>query len=119
VIDTVARTYLRDAVDVNIDRFMDEMVADRIVLRLREFLSKEVRLAMRRWLERRSPAHNASNQPIERIDVEVKTEFQRDQYEGTRSLDTKRFRVVVREQDADDRHPTSRIYHEESLSRAI
>ena len=37
------------------------------------------------------------------IDVEVEAEFKRGQYEGTRSLDTKRFRVVgVRDEDADD-----------------
>jgi len=39
------------------------------------------------------------------IDVEVEAEFKRGQYEGTRSLDTKRFRVVgVRNEDADDYH---------------
>jgi len=39
------------------------------------------------------------------IDVEVEAEFKRGQYEGTRSLDTKRFRVVgVRDEDADDYH---------------
>ncbi len=39
------------------------------------------------------------------IDVEVEAEFKRRQYEGTRSLDTKRFRVVgVRDEDADDYH---------------
>jgi putative transposase len=37
------------------------------------------------------------------IDVEVEAEFNRGQYEGTRLLDTKRFRVVsVRTEDADD-----------------
>ncbi len=39
------------------------------------------------------------------IDVEVEAEFKRGQYEGTHSLDTKRFRVVgVRDEDADDYH---------------
>jgi putative transposase len=39
------------------------------------------------------------------IDVEVEAEFKRGQYEGTRSTDTKRFRVVgVRNEDADDYH---------------
>ncbi len=39
------------------------------------------------------------------IDVEVVSEFKRGQYAGTRSLDTKRFRVVgVRNKDADDYH---------------
>jgi len=39
------------------------------------------------------------------IDVEVEAEFKRGQYEGTRSLDTKRFRVVgVLVADADDYH---------------
>ena len=39
------------------------------------------------------------------IDVEVEAEFKRGQYEGTRSLDTKRFRVVgVHDEDADDYH---------------
>ena len=39
----------------------------------------------------------------EYIDVEVEAEFKRGPYDGTRSLDTKRFRVVgVRNEDADD-----------------
>jgi len=39
------------------------------------------------------------------IDVEVEAEFKRGKYNGTRSLDTKRFRVVgVRDEDADDYH---------------
>ncbi|RAW44570.1 IS4 family transposase [Halorubrum sp. 48-1-W] len=39
------------------------------------------------------------------IDVEVEVEFKRGPYNGTQSLDTKRFRVVgVREEDADDYH---------------
>jgi putative transposase len=39
------------------------------------------------------------------IDVEVEAQFKRGQYEGTRSLDTKRFRVVgVRDEDDDDYH---------------
>ena len=39
------------------------------------------------------------------IDVEVEAEFKRGKYEGTRSLDTKRFRVVgVRNEDDDDYH---------------
>jgi putative transposase len=39
------------------------------------------------------------------IDVEVEVEFKRGPYEGTRSRDTKRFRVVgVRNEDADDYH---------------
>ena len=39
------------------------------------------------------------------IDVEVEAEFKRGKYNGTRSLDTKRFRVVgVRNEDADDYH---------------
>ncbi len=41
----------------------------------------------------------------EYIDVEAEAEFKRGPYEGTRSLDTKRFRVVgVRTDDADDYH---------------
>ena len=39
------------------------------------------------------------------IDVEVEAEFKRGPYNGTRSLDTKRFRVVgVCNEDADDHH---------------
>jgi len=39
------------------------------------------------------------------IDVEIEAEFKRGQYEGTCSLDTKRFRVVgVRDEDADNYH---------------
>jgi hypothetical protein len=35
-------------------------------------------------------------------------------------MDTKRFRVVgVCEQDADDRQPASRIYHNESFPRVV
>ena len=41
----------------------------------------------------------------QRIDVEIEAEFQRRQYAGTQSGDTKRFRVVgVRDEDADDYH---------------
>jgi putative transposase len=41
----------------------------------------------------------------QRIDVAVEAEFKRGPYNGTRSLDTKRFRVVgVRDEDADDYH---------------
>ena len=41
----------------------------------------------------------------EYIDVEVEVSFQRREYEGTQSWDTKRFRVVgVRNEDADDYH---------------
>jgi putative transposase len=39
------------------------------------------------------------------IYVEIEAEFKRGQYEGTRSLNTKRFRIVgVRTEDADDYH---------------
>ena len=39
------------------------------------------------------------------IDVEVEAEFKRGKYNGTRSLDTKQFRVVgVRDEDTDDYH---------------
>jgi putative transposase len=39
------------------------------------------------------------------IDLEVEADFKRGPYEGMRSLDTKRFRVVgVRDKDADDYH---------------
>jgi len=39
------------------------------------------------------------------IDVEVEVEFERREYNGTRSMDTKQFRVVgVRDEDADDYH---------------
>jgi putative transposase len=184
-----------DAVDADIDRFRDVMIADGTVLRLHEFLSK----AFQARHEEQAGAklhllHNATDQTIERldvtdekthdstlfntgswlegrlilldlayfkyrrfalidendgyfvsrlkqnanpviteglrewrgraiplegkqihdvvedlhrqyIDVEVEAEFKRGPYEGTRSLDTKRFRVVgVRDEDADDYH---------------
>jgi len=39
------------------------------------------------------------------IDVKIEDQFKRGHYEGTRSLDPKRFRVVgVRDEDADDYH---------------
>jgi IS4 transposase len=39
------------------------------------------------------------------MDVEVEVGFKRGLYDGTRSLDTKRFRVVgVRNEDIDDYH---------------
>jgi len=51
------------------------------------------------------------------IDDEVEAQFKRGQYEGMRSLDTKRFRVVgVRNEDADDSHLyITNLAREESL----
>ncbi|GAB6878293.1 hypothetical protein JCM17823_05670 [Halorubrum gandharaense] len=40
----------------------------------------------------------------EYIDVEVEVGFKRGPHEGTRSRGTRRFRVVVRNEDADDYH---------------
>ena len=54
------------------------------------------------------------------IDVEVEAEFKRGQYNGTQSLDTKRFRVGgVRNEDAETTICTSRICHEKSFSHQI
>ena len=187
--------YLRDAVDADINRFRDVMIADGTVLRLHEFLSDEFQARHEEQAGAKLHLlHNATDQTIERIDVtdekahdstlfktgpwlrgrlvlfdlayfkyrrfalidendgyfvsrlkqnanpviteelrewrgraiplegekihdvvgdlsreyidvEVEAEFKRGQYEGTRSLDTKRFRVVgVRDEDADDYH---------------
>jgi len=54
------------------------------------------------------------------IDVEVEAEFKREQYEGMRSLDTKRFRVVgVRVAAADDYHLYITNLPREEFSRRI
>ena len=55
------------------------------------------------------------------IDVEVEVAFQRRVYEGTQSVDTKRFRVVgVRDEDADDYHLyMTNLPQEELLPRDI
>jgi len=49
------------------------------------------------------------------IDVEVEAEFKRGQYEGTRSLDTKRFRVVGVQRG---RRRLPSLYHE-STARGV
>ena len=66
---------------------------------------------LREWRGRAIPLEGSQIHDVvddlhrEYIDVEVEAEFKRGQYEGTRSLDTKRFRVVgVRDGDADDYH---------------
>ena len=59
-----------DAVDAEVDRFRDVMVADGTVLRLQEFLSEEFQA---RHEEQAGATlhllHNATDQTIERIDV--------------------------------------------------
>ncbi len=54
------------------------------------------------------------------IDVEVEAEFKRGPYDGTRSVDTKHFRIVgVRNEDVDDYHLYITDPHEKSFSRQI
>ena len=62
--------YLRDAVDADIDRFRDVMIADGTVLRLHEFLSNEYEACHEEQAGAKLHLlHNATDQTIERIDV--------------------------------------------------
>ena len=81
------------------------------VSRLKDNANPVITEELRAWRGRARPLVGEQIQDVvgdlqrQYIDVEVEAEFKRGQYEGTRSLDTKRFRVVgVRDEDADDYH---------------
>jgi len=81
------------------------------VSRLKQNANPVITEELREWRGRAIPLEGKQIQDVvgelsrQYIDVEVEAEFKRGQYEGTRSLDTKRFRVVgVRDEDADDYH---------------
>jgi putative transposase len=81
------------------------------VSRLKESANPVITAELREWRGRAIPLEGSQIHDVvddlhrEYIDVEVEAEFKRGLYEGTRSLDTKRFRVVgVRNEDADDYH---------------
>jgi putative transposase len=81
------------------------------VSRLKESANPMITEELREWRGRAIPLEGEQIHDIvgdlhrTYIDVEVEVEFKRGPYEGTRSLDTKRFRVVgVRDVDADDYH---------------
>ena len=79
------------------------------VSRLKQNANPEITEELREWRGRAIPLEGKQDVVDELsrkyIDVAVEAEFKRGQYEGTQSLDTKRFRVVgVRDEDADDYH---------------
>ena len=81
------------------------------VSRLKQNANPVITEELREWRGRAIPLEGSQIHDVvddlhrEYIDVEVEAEFKRGPYEGTRSLDTKRFRVVgVRNKDADDYH---------------
>ena len=81
------------------------------VSRLKDRANPVITDELREWRGRAIPLEGKQIQNVadelhrQYIDVEVEVEFQRGPYEGTRSWDTKRFRVVgVRDEDADDYH---------------
>ncbi|MFC4986269.1 IS4 family transposase [Saliphagus infecundisoli] len=81
------------------------------VSRLKQSANPVITAELRGWRGRAIPLEGEQIHDIvddlrrEYIDVEVEAEFKRGLYHGTRSLDTKRFRVVgVRNEDADDYH---------------
>ena len=81
------------------------------VSRLKKSANPEITAELREWRGRAIPLEGEQIHDVvddlsrKYIDVEVEAEFKRGQYEGTRSVDTKRFRVVgVRNEDADDYH---------------
>ena len=81
------------------------------VSRLKQNANPVITEELRAWRARARPLVGEQIQDVvgelhrQYIDVEVEAQFKRGQYEGTRSMDTKRFRVVgVRDEDADDYH---------------
>ncbi|ACV46222.1 MULTISPECIES: IS4 family transposase [Halomicrobium] len=81
------------------------------VSRLKQNANPVITAELREWRGRAIPLEGKQIHDVvtdlsrQYIDVEVEAEFKRGQYEGTRSLDTKRFHVVVvRDEDADDYH---------------
>ena len=97
------------------------------VSRLKDNANPVITEEFREWRGRAIPLEGKQIQDIaedlhrEIIDVEIEAEFQRRLYEGTRSLDTKQFRVVgVRDKDADDYHLyITNLPREELLPRDI
>ncbi len=81
------------------------------VSRLKQNANPLITTELREWRGRAIPLEGEQIHDVvddlsrQYIDVEVEAEFKRGQCEGTRSLDTMRFRVVgVRDEDADDYH---------------
>jgi len=81
------------------------------VSRLKQNANPLITAELRGWRGRAIPLEGKQLRDVlynldrKYIDVEVEVEFKRGPYNGTRSLDTKRFRVVgVRDKDADDYH---------------
>jgi len=81
------------------------------VSRLKQNANPVITAELREWRGRAIPLEGKQLREVlddlsrTYIDVEVEVEFKRGPYNGTRSLDTKRFRVVgVRNEDADDYH---------------
>ena len=81
------------------------------VSRLKQSATPVITAELREWRGRAVPLEGKQIHDVvgdlsrKYIDIEVEAQFKRGQYEGTRSLDTKRFRVVgVGDEDADDSH---------------
>ncbi|TKX42594.1 IS4 family transposase [Halorubrum sp. SD690R] len=81
------------------------------VSRLKQNANPVITAELREWRGRAIPLEGKQLRAVlddldrKYIDVEVEVEFKRGPYNGTQSLDTKRFRVVgVRDEDADDYH---------------
>jgi putative transposase len=81
------------------------------VSRLKQNANPVITEELREWRGRAIPLEGEQFQEVvddlsrRYIDVEVEVEFKRGRYNGTRSLDSKRFRVVgVRDSAADDYH---------------
>jgi putative transposase len=81
------------------------------VSRLKENANPLITSELREWRGRAIPLEGKQLRSVlddldrKYIDVEVEVEFKRGPYNGTQSLDTKRFRVVgVHDEDADDYH---------------
>ncbi len=81
------------------------------VSRLKKNANPVITAELREWRGRAIPLEGKQLRAVlddldrKYIDVEVEVEFKRGPYNGTRSLDTKQFRVVgVRNEDADDYH---------------
>jgi len=81
------------------------------VSRLKQNANPVIAEELRAWGGRASPFEGEQIHDVvgdlyrQYIDGEVEAQFKRGQSDGTRSLDTKRFRVVgVRDEDADDYH---------------
>jgi hypothetical protein len=84
---------------------------DSFVSRLKPNANPEVTAELREWRRHAIPLEGKKIQDVvdnlqrKYIDVEVEATFQRREYVGTQSWDSKRFRVVgVRDEDADDYH---------------